>query len=445
MNDTIFEQKITSAFAALPPADVYLKNRLLRLPEENTKPVRRVSPKRLIPLAAALAVVVVVGIVVTQLGIIKPPTPIDLPLIPYNGILNNDNSMGCGMGAVWSTSAAEIHRDSPAFGRESELGTMPVYRNPYFDREQQIDEAAAMEIAEQFGRAMGKTYSYAPPNWLTPERLEQLREKLRAVGETEEEIETAIREQFKQSTWEFQCGDETLIVEGSLFGCVRLSVPLPASLPTNVEPATRYEAICQQVYNSYAAGIEALTGLRYNRVSTAVTGFSTSEYNYGGKTFDTFFYVNNPGDSLAKQAEDYALKRVGVCLYEDVDISSASLGFYLTHLGTDDLIGSYPVMDAESAKRELLAGRYEAVPEVTKEMLARATIEDVELFYSNSPWLSTFMPIYHFSVLFAPEDMPEYPRAVEFGMRSYYDFYVPAVPAEYLVPQETFGDMAMLG
>jgi hypothetical protein len=49
------------------------------------------------------------------------------------------------------------------------------------------------------------------------------------------------------------------------------------------------------------------------------------------------------------------------------------------------------------------------------------------------------MPLYRFSVLFTPEDMPEYPRAAEFGVRSYYDFYVPAVPAEYLVPQQEDG------
>jgi len=397
-------------------------------------PRRRVTWK-MIPLAAALAVVVVVGIVVTQLGI-KPPTPIDLPLIPWNGLLSEAGGMGGGMGAVWSTSAAELHRDSPAHGRESELGTMPVYRNPSYGQALQLDTTGAMEIAEKFSKAMGKTFTYVPDtSWAEMEA--RIREEQPQKWQDMQEMLEANR----QNEWRFQFGDEILNVTSHYGTPISLQVPLPASLPQDTDPAARYEAICQQLYNSYAAGIEALTGLRYNRVSTALLGYYTGEDNYGGKDFDTFFYVNNPDDPLAKQAEDYALNRVGVYLYEGAEEPSARLFFALCELDVENYLGHYPVMGLEAAKRELLAGHYEAVPEVTKEMLARATIEDAELIYSNSPWLSTWIPVYRFSVLFAPEDMPEYPRAVEFGVRSYYDFFVPAVPAEYLVPQAEDGNV----
>jgi len=52
-------------------------------------------------------------------------------------------------------------------------------------------------------------------------------------------------------------------------------------------------------------------------------------------------------------------------------------------------------------------------------MLSRAEIADAELTYSISPWLSTWLPTYRFSVLFAPEAMEAFPRPQELGLRSY--------------------------
>ncbi|MCL2494503.1 MAG: von Willebrand factor type A domain-containing protein [Oscillospiraceae bacterium] len=71
MNDEIFDAKIKAAFEALPPADMALMNRLRNLPEEKPAPARRrfFAPGRLVPLgAAALALIVVVGVVATQFG-----------------------------------------------------------------------------------------------------------------------------------------------------------------------------------------------------------------------------------------------------------------------------------------------------------------------------------------------------------------------------------------
>ena len=457
MNDTVFDQRITAAFAALPGADVYLKNRLLHLPEENKRQAaRRGYTRKLLPLAGGLAMVLAICIAIPLLGRIKPPRPpIDLPLIPYGSVFDGEGGLGGGMGFVWSANAAELHRDSPAYGREGALGAMPVYRNPSFGKALQLDEAAAMEIAAKFSEAMGRDFVYVPDTtW------EEIEARIKAEQPQKWQDMQDTLEANRQNEWKFQCGDETLNVTSHYGTRISLNSPLPAGLPKGDGTAARYEAMCQQVYDSYAAGVEALTGLRYNMASTALSGYII----YGEKDFETFFYVNNPGDPLAKQAEDYALNRVGVSVLEEKDYVDTGydregnavetishqdaafyLGFVLPDLKEQDLLGSYPVMDLEAAKRELLAGRCEAVPEVTSEMLARAAIEDVELVYSNSPWLSAWMPMYRFSVLFAPEDMAEYPRAVEFGVRSYYDFYVPAVPPEYLVPRQEDGGVPRLG
>jgi len=442
MNDTLFNQRLTAAFAALPPADVYLKNRLLKLPDETRKPA---VARRLLPLAGALAVVVAMGIAIPLLVKRPPQPPIDLPPISLGSMYG---MAGMGFEAHMNKSAAELHRASPAYGREGGIGTMAVYRNPGFGKPQRLDEAAAMEIADKFGKAMGKTYVYEPPYWLSPEGLEKTREKLGAL--TPEEGEQAVR----QSEWSFKCGEETLSV--SDYGGVRVSLyaPLPTGLPQDDSTAASYEANCRQLYGLYAAAVEALTGLRFNMASTAF------DYNiYGEKHFETFLYANNPGDPLAKQAEDYALKRLTVSWlpekdYVDYGVNSQGqtvetsghqdaefwLGFDLAYPGESDLLGIYPVMDLESVVAQLRAGNYEASVSATKEELARATIEEAELIYSAQPWLSTFLPMYRLYLTFPPEDLDGWnnnnPHLEELGLRNYYVFYVPAVPPEYLVPQQ---------
>jgi len=454
MNDSLLDRKVAAAFAALPSSDAYLKARLLRLPDERKAPApRRFAPWKLLPLAAAMTAIVLVGVLLWNLGATNQPVNPDLPRIPYGGFFNDAGGMGGmgGMGGIWSKSAGELHRDSPAYGREGKLGTMPVYRNPYYGKAIWVDEAQAMEIAEKFNQATGKNFVYEPTDiW------EKMAEKIRQ-NTPPDQLKDAL-EANRQNEWIFQCGEETLRVFSHYSIGVTLHGPLPADLPQGDGTAARYEAMCRQVAAPYAAGIEALTGLRFNRASTAGTGYNI----YGETRFETFLYVNNPGDSLARQAEDYALKRLGVSVLEERDYvetfvdregregeeivhqdAEFYLGFSLAYPGEGELLGNYPVMDRKEAERELLAGRYETslAEDVTAEMLARATIADAELVYSDSPWLSTWLPVYRFSVLFAPEDMEEAPRAKELGLRSYYDFYVPAVPAEYLVPQEEDGSV----
>ncbi|MDR2686248.1 MAG: hypothetical protein LBB75_00725, partial [Oscillospiraceae bacterium] len=395
----------------------YVKEAMPRRKERPNVAPHRFAARKLIPLAAALAVLVVVGIVAAQVDIPKPPGPVDLPSIPWNGLYSGEGGMGGGEGGmgggmdfVWSANAAELHRDSPAFGREDELQTMSVYRNPNYPLYSSealgklLSEANAMEIAAKFSRAMGKTYTYAQPGnaWqdAPPEPTRQAprttmvppdaegqeqtqpqpqdplqQEKLDILNRETKEIND-IYDRYWQ-VWEFRCGGETLTV--SALGTVSLRIPLSEVPRTGA--AARHEAICRQAYEPRADAIEALTGLRYNKASTALIGYFTGEDNYGEKDFKTFFYVNNPGDTLARQAEDYALNRLHAYLYADAEEPVVSLSFTLRSLSAEELLGNYPVMDLESAKRELMAGRCETIYEVTNEMLARATIEDVELVY----------------------------------------------------------------
>ena len=370
----------------------------------------------------------------------NPPNP-DLSPISYESILGEG---GMGFEAHMNKSAAELHRDSPAFGREGELGAMPVYRNPWPIYGNLPDvpgnllsEAQAMEIAKKFGGLMGRTYIYTPSYWLSPEGQEKVNKKLDQFPE-----DRVINEAYDRifQAWEFRCGDEKLMV--STLGSVSMWVHLPDYYPDYAGSAARYEALCRQFYEPYADAVEALTGLNFNKASTAF------DYNiYGVEHFQTFFYVNNPGDTLAKQAEDYAFNRLHVFMpgepnpqepYGPED-AYASWSLSLSCLGTEDLIDHYPVMDSDAAKQALLDGHYEASVTATREELARATIEEVELIYSGDSRSNVFMPVYRFYLTFPPEDMGDWnnsnPYLDELGLRNYYIFYVPAVLAEYLLPQ----------
>ena len=449
MNDILFDQKIAAAFATLPPADAHLKARLLRLPEEQAKPApRRFASWKLIPPAAAVTAAALAAVVILRPGITPPSSP-ELPLIPYGGMFGDGGGLG-GMGGAWHKSADEMHRDSPAYGREDKLGTMPVYRNPNFGKGQQLDEATAMEIAEKFGKALGKTFVYVPdPSWA------EMEAKIKAENPLKWQDMQEMLDANQQNEWKFQCGEENLRVYDYQGIGVSLDAPLPDGLPKGDGTAARYEAMCRQVYEPYAAAVAAVTGLHFNKISTAMTGYDI----YGDKLFETFLYANKSGDPLAKQAEDFALRRLSVSVLEEKEevnighdhegnaVESVSyqepklyLGFGVSYPGETDLIGNYPVMNRESAWRELQAGNCEFELEISAEELARAVFEDAELVYVPRPWLSTWLPMYRFTVSFPP-DMQDWscvsPDLAGLGLRSCYDFYVPAVPAEYLVPQET--------
>jgi len=395
---------------------------------------RRFSPWKLIPIAAAVTAVVLVAVMVINIGTVNPPVNPELPLILVDlGNITDAGLGGMGWGAIANKSADEMHRDSPAYGREGELETMPVYRNPIPIYEtipelpaNLLTESDAIAIAEQFSKAMGRAYVYAlaelPPELLEKEKqLEDV--EIDPVNEAYDKI-------FQ--LWEFKCGDETLRV--GAYGRVTLTIPLPATLPQIADPAARHEAICSQAYESYAAAIEALTGLHFNKVSTALEHLPNAEIQ---NNIETFFYVNNPADSLSQQAEDYALKRLDVALFEFEEPGLAQLAFNLRRPGVEDLVGNYPVLDLEGAKRELLAGHYESSVIPTAEALSRATVEEAELVYSNDPRISIFMPVYRLTLSFQLGDMDgdDDPQLTAQGLRNYYVFYVPAVSAEYLTTQ----------
>ncbi len=95
-----------------------------------------------------------------------------------------------------------------------------------------------------------------------------------------------------------------------------------------------------------------------------------------------------------------------------------------------DKVGDYPIITAQQAQAQLVAGHY--ITSCGWEMPGEAYIRKVELVYRAGVYDEYFMPYYRFYV----ELLEEAP--VEDGMNHLAAYYVPAVAEEYLAPLSTW-------
>lgn len=94
-----------------------------------------------------------------------------------------------------------------------------------------------------------------------------------------------------------------------------------------------------------------------------------------------------------------------------------------------DKVGDYPIITAQQAQAQLVAGHY--ITSCGWEMPGEAYIRKVELVYRTGEYDEYFMPYYRFYVEL-PEEAP-----VE-GCMHLAAYYVPAVAEEYLAPLSTW-------
>lgn len=105
---------------------------------------------------------------------------------------------------------------------------------------------------------------------------------------------------------------------------------------------------------------------------------------------------------------------------------------WLIHLRCTDLsdkVGDYPIITAQQAQAQLVAGHY--ITSCGWEMPGEAYIRKVELVYRTGEYDEYFMPYYRFYVELLEEAPVE-------GCMHLAAYYVPAVAEEYLVPLSTW-------
>lgn len=105
---------------------------------------------------------------------------------------------------------------------------------------------------------------------------------------------------------------------------------------------------------------------------------------------------------------------------------------WLIHLRCTDLsdrVGDYPIITAQQAQAQLVAGHY--ITSCSWEMPGEAYIRKVELVYRTGEYDEYFMPYYRFYVELLEEAPVE-------GCMHLAAYYVPAVAEEYLAPLSTW-------
>lgn len=105
---------------------------------------------------------------------------------------------------------------------------------------------------------------------------------------------------------------------------------------------------------------------------------------------------------------------------------------WLIHLRCTDLsdkVGDYPIITAQQAQAQLVAGHY--ITSCGWEMPGEAYIRKVELVYRTGEYDEYFMPYYRFYVELLEEAPVE-------GCMHLAAYYVPAVAEEYLAPLSTW-------
>ena len=103
----------------------------------------------------------------------------------------------------------------------------------------------------------------------------------------------------------------------------------------------------------------------------------------------------------------------------------------MTHKDTSQVIGNYPIISVEEAKKLLLEGHY-ATSYGMSYVVDENDIKGVELMYRLYGLEEYHMPYYRFWI-----EVPQ--EKQENGLNCYVAYYVPAIESQYIANMPTYG------
>ena len=248
------------------------------------------------------------------------------------------------------------------------------------------------------------------------------------------------------------------------------SLPITNDIPTDEEQTTITEKFDGEVPEGYF-NISRLFMEDENYKLTVDTSYTTrvdfkepvnmlpSEYNfthhatydetlkvaeYLKEEYADFIGMENPTINISGgDFNIYAEQSYSISFFEsDSDISQSILNYHFNlvifacndngelfiarryYTDLSDIVGEYPIIDADEATKLLDKGNY--ITTVPEEFEGEEYIRKVELIYRNSSHEKVFMPYYRFYV-----ELPEYKRE-DTGLNTYGAYYVPAVEGQYI-------------
>ncbi len=156
-------------------------------------------------------------------------------------------------------------------------------------------------------------------------------------------------------------------------------------------------------------------------------------YDLYGNLNETFYCYQRASDPV--EAMENFFFRMGWIMPAHSETASGLYGIRVyDRLVFAEKVGDYPLITKEEAKEKLLAGEYGSVS--TEKLPADPRIAAVEIVYVTNYHQEYFLPYYRFLV--EMPDLPVNEALKAAGVKTFSNFYVPAVDAYYLEGTDAF-------
>lgn len=204
---------------------------------------------------------------------------------------------------------------------------------------------------------------------------------------------------------------------------VRIEYVMPQKLPEhlNAQSGASYEemyAVAEYVIETYR------DLFAYKNPQIAIQG---ADYYFSGERSDYRICIYNQAETIEETLLNYHASYVRIAFHEDGTIWFMDIA----HEDTSQMIGNYPIISVEEAKKLLVEGHY-ATSYDASYVPKEEYIRGVELMYRLYGREEYHMPYYRFWIEVPVEKQ-------ENGLNCYVAYYVPAIESQYITNMSTYG------
>lgn len=324
---------------------------------------------------------------------------------------------GMGFEGYSAYDISELTNANP-WKENSKISTLPVYRNPMFQGENQPTpkpdfekmRKLILDVADRLG--LDKNDYTITDNAPNEETKQKIIEKFELLGET-------VPEGYFDPT------ELILTAEG-----IKIKADQTLTAIITFEPAVtipkKYNFTHHASYNDKVAVAEYLK-TTYNDL----IGFKNSLVNVSGGDYNIYnqqsYFIEffDGSRNQIKQLINYNFNKITFSCDDQGKL-------HLVTILQPDLsikVGDYPIINSTKAKEKLLSGSY--LTSVPYDISGKEYVKKVELIYRTVTWEEYYIPYYRFYV-----ELPE--EEAENGLKKYGAYYVPAITDEYIIKMPTY-------
>ena len=380
---------------------------------ENYKKVKKFPYQKWIASAACLAVIVSAVAVYHNNTPMNPstPSPFD-PTLPMLEIATDFGGGGMGFEGYWAYDITDLTNANP-WNEDMELTHLPVITNQFVLNEatQRIEspDYEQMEaLLIQTALTLGMDVANLPITNDMPD-AEYQQSVMDSIEFPNDEVPDGY---FSISTLYIE--DDNYQVKVDWTCDARIHIKSPVTLPSeyNLSFYTTYEEallVAEYLQTEY----EWLIAMEHPTINISGGDFNI----HADQGYDISFF--DEADDDIQTILNYHFNTVSFSSSHDGKLSTV----WMSHADLSDVIGLYPIINADEALRLLENGTY--ITNVPQEFKGSEYVKKVELVYRPDESEKIFMPYYRFYV-----ELPEEERTHD--LNTYGAYYVPAVERQYI-------------